>query len=563
MDVKLPNGYVIQNVPEGTTKTEIMRRAVSAGLAKYEDFADKSDPMLDPTRGFVEDAFAGAGKAAVDMGRGFRQIGASLGLGDSEAIQREIDESRRLDAPLMESAGGLTGNVAGNVALTVAPGMALGAVPKAGALSRALLNPSSYKAAAGTGAVLGAVMPTATGESRTRNALLSAAGGSAGKFIGDEVVGRVFRPVQSQLDPAKEALAQEAIKEGIPLDAAQMTGSRPLEFIDSALDAIPSTGGRQAAKKSAQQSAYTRAALRRAGITADEASPEILNQQFSALGKQFEDIASRNAINFNQPGVLDSISGVADEASRRLAGGNAEVIGRTVDDILADIGPSGVMPGAKYQGWRERLRPLAKGNDTTAHFYKQLQRSLDDAFHSQITGADSEAWKTASRQYANLKTIANAMGGAGEAAATNQISPAQLSQALRQAIGREGRARGRGDMDSLARIGAAFLRPVPSSGTAERQLAQALLTGGGAGGAAYMATQDPATAAKYAAGGIGGTMLLPRLAQALIESQGAQRYLSSNITKNASPSTKRLLEALRQAGVVGGASALPVMVNSQ
>jgi len=563
MDVRLPNGYVIQGVPEGTTKTEVMRRAVSAGLAKYEDFADKSDPMLDPTTSFAENAAAGAGKAVADLGRGVRQIGANLGMGDSATIQREIDESRQRDAPLMASGGGFVGNIAGNVALTVAPGMALGAVPKAGALSRALLNPDTYKAAAGVGAGMGALMPIATGESRILNTGLGALGGAAGKFIGDEVIGRIFRPVQSELPAAKEALAREAAQEGIPLDAAQRTGSRALAYLDSAMDSIPATGARQAAKKQTQQEAFTTAALRRAGIDASEASPDILNAQFSALGRQFEDIAGRNAIDFNQPGVVNSLADVADEASRRLAGNNAEVIGRTVDDILNDVDANGVMAGTKYQGWREKLRPLAKGNDTTAHFYGQVKRALDDAFHSQVTGADSEAWKTASRQYANLKTIASAMGGAGEAAATNQISPAQLAQALRQAVGREGRARGRGDLDSLARIGAAFLKPVPSSGTAERQLAQAILTGGGVGGAAYMATQDPATAAKYAAGGIGGTMLFPRLAQALIESQGAQNYLTSNITKNAGPSTRRLLEALRQAAVVGGASSLPELVNSQ
>ena len=563
MDVRLPNGYVIQGVPEGTTKTEVMRRAVSAGLAKYEDFADKSDPMLDPTTSFVENAEAGAGKAVFDLERGVRQIGANLGMGDSATLQREIDESRQRDAPLMASGGGLVGNIAGNVALTVAPGMALGAVPKAGALSRALLNPDTYKAAAGVGAGMGALMPTATGESRILNTGLGALGGAAGKFIGDEVIGRIFRPVQSELPAAKEALAQEAAREGIPLDAAQRTGSRALAYLDSAMDSITATGARQAAKKQTQQEAFTAAALRRAGIDASEASPDVLNAQFGALGRRFEDIAGRNAIDFNQPGVVNSLADVADEASRRLAGNNAEVIGRTVDDILNDVDANGVMAGTKYQGWREKLRPLAKGNDTTAHFYGQVKRALDDAFHGQITGADSEAWKTASRQYANLKTISSAMGGAGEAAATNQLSPAQLAQALRQAVGREGRARGRGDMDSLARIGASFLKPVPSSGTAERQLAQAILTGGGVGGAAYMATQDPATAAKYAAGGIGGTMLLPRLAQALIESQGAQNYLTSNITKNAGPSTRRLLEALRQAAVVGGASSLPELVNSQ
>ncbi|WP_156493879.1 hypothetical protein, partial [Alcanivorax sp. HI0007] len=39
MDVELPNGKVIQGVPEGTPKEEIMRKAISAGIATETDFA--------------------------------------------------------------------------------------------------------------------------------------------------------------------------------------------------------------------------------------------------------------------------------------------------------------------------------------------------------------------------------------------------------------------------------------------------------------------------------------------------------------------------------------------
>lgn len=39
MDVELPNGTVIQGVPEGTSKEEIMRKAIGAGLATEADFA--------------------------------------------------------------------------------------------------------------------------------------------------------------------------------------------------------------------------------------------------------------------------------------------------------------------------------------------------------------------------------------------------------------------------------------------------------------------------------------------------------------------------------------------
>lgn len=42
MDVQLPNGVVIQGVPEGTTKEEVKRKAIAAGLATEADFGGGS-----------------------------------------------------------------------------------------------------------------------------------------------------------------------------------------------------------------------------------------------------------------------------------------------------------------------------------------------------------------------------------------------------------------------------------------------------------------------------------------------------------------------------------------
>ncbi len=38
MDVRLPNGKIIKNVPEGTSKDDVRRKAIAAGLAKESDF---------------------------------------------------------------------------------------------------------------------------------------------------------------------------------------------------------------------------------------------------------------------------------------------------------------------------------------------------------------------------------------------------------------------------------------------------------------------------------------------------------------------------------------------
>lgn len=98
--------------------------------------------MADPTAGtgFAQQFTEGMGKAMTDLGRGAAQM---VNLGPSAA---ETRETKRLDAPLMKTTGGVSGNIAGNVAM-LAP---LAVVPGANTV-----------AGAGTlGALTGALQPT-------------------------------------------------------------------------------------------------------------------------------------------------------------------------------------------------------------------------------------------------------------------------------------------------------------------------------------------------------------------------------------------------------------------
>jgi len=73
MDIELPNGVVIKDVPEGTTKAQIMEKAIRNGLAKPEDFA-VSQPQLQPqpqTQPYREPTFGekliGAGETGLTL----------------------------------------------------------------------------------------------------------------------------------------------------------------------------------------------------------------------------------------------------------------------------------------------------------------------------------------------------------------------------------------------------------------------------------------------------------------------------------------------------------------
>lgn len=474
-----------------------------------------------PTDGMsgVKKFAAGMGSFITDTALGAKQLLAP----NDPALQRQVAEKQAIDKPLANTGAG----AAGKLTAALVPAVATSFLPG--------VNTVTGSAAVGAG--LGLLEPTTQGaEGKLWNAGVGGVFGAAGQGIAN-AVGRAVSPVKNALNPEQARLAAVAQRENIPLDAAALTGSKPLQTMNSVFANLPLTAGPEAARQEATKQAFNRAVLQRAGISADSATPDVLAVQKKALGRTFEDIAGRNAIDFNQGSVMQELTDIATQAQRRLA--QPGPIVNTVDDILADAA-SGSMPGLKYQGWRETLRTMAAGNDTQAKLAADVKKALDRAFSAQISGADAQAWQQASRQYGNLKTISQAMGGAGNEAASGNVPAAQLAAALRNSVSREGNALGRGDLNDLARVGQLFVRDnVPNSGTAQRQLIQSLLTGGGAGGASLMFGADPTTALAIGAGSAAG----PRVAQAVVNSPAVQRYLTSGVQNQ---SALALAEALRR-----------------
>ena len=54
---------------------------------------------------------------------------------------------------------------------------------------------------------------------------------------------------------------------------------------------------------------------------------------------------------------------------------------RDVNKMVSSV-QSGVMPGAKYQGWRSELGRMARGNDAEAHFAGQVKKALNSSAKS-------------------------------------------------------------------------------------------------------------------------------------------------------------------------------------
>lgn len=555
MNVTLPDGTTIQGVPDGTTQAQLLQKLQANGHPAAKSLGHAmaqsqvaNDPISMGAKNFAQDMpagkqfLAGYGKVMPDLIAGAKQL---VGAGD----QGEIDEQKRLDAPLMKTGAGLAGNIAGS-AVTYAP---TAMIPGAGSLVGAGL----------IGAGVGAAQPVATGDSRATNAALGAVGGAGGQLLG-RGIGRAIRPVEQSLNPQEQALAAAAAKEGIPLTAGQQTGSRPLQIAESVMENLPLTSASQLGKKEAQQRAFTAAALKKGGMSGDVADAGTMLTQKRALGSTMEGVAANNSVDFTQRGINAELSRILSDASAHLPPAEASKLSGTVDQILKQVGPGGAMEGTNYQGWREPLRSMAKQGDAPSRYYGQIRKTLDDAFAGGLSGADADTFKTASRQYANTKTIIDAMGGPGALPAKGQLPPSQLGAALGRSVGRENKALGVGDLNELSRVGQTFVKDqIPNSGTAQRQLIQSMLTTGGApvgggvvGGAAAAGTgNDPIKGAMYGAALGAGTAAIPRAIQMLMNSPAGQAYL----TKGVLPVDAAQRAALARALQIGGMGAIPAL----
>lgn len=510
--------------------------------------------FADPTRGMslFELARAGAGKFFSDVGRGARQIFDSpsptlsgLVTGDQRTpLQREIDESKKLDAPLMKTGAGIAGNIVGGMTAAL-PALAIPGV-------------NTYTGAAVLGGLQGALQPVETGGSRALNTGVGAGAGVVGQGVGN-MIGRAIRPIQPVVDAERQRLAALAATQGIPLSIGQQTGSRPMQVTESVLENLPFSSGPALAAKQTQSDAYNTAVLGTAGINANRATPTVLAGQKSAVGGELGNIAGRNSLDFNTT-LINRLPQIAADARTRLTPNAATEVEGTIDRILSQVDQTGSMLGTNYQGWREPLRAMNDGS-AQGRYYGQIRAALDDAFRAQLPGQEGQRFRELSQQYGNVKTIADAMGGAGAGTKIGNISPAQLESSLTKNVGREGKALGRGGpLNDLVGVGRQFIsESVPNSGTAQRQMIQSLLTtSGGTGlgaGVAAASGNDPLQGAMLGAGATGAGLMVPRVVQSILGSEAARRYFTQGIVA-LTPQERAALSAATTAFAPSGIAAM-------
>lgn len=352
----------------------------------------------------------------------------------------------------------------------------------------------------------------------------------------------------------RSAAADVLRSEGVQPTAGQITGSKGLRYRESELG-----GARAADMIESQGEQFTRAALNRAGIAADRATPEVMRDGLRNLGDRFDDLASRTTVQFDNQLQNDLLSDVVTYQQNATA--VAPVVENTANRI-AEIASQngGVLPGRAYQTLRSDIgRASSRASDPSVKFaLRDLQESLDDAVSRAMPSDVLPAWQEVRQQYRNFLTLERAATGAGEDAALGLISPARLRQATVTTQGRRNYVTGHGDFDELARSGQALLAPLPNSGTAARVDARTLGGLMGAGGAGVGSFAGPSGAIIGALAG----MAAPAVAGRALMSAPVQAYLANQLlspSRLSDPRIASVVEALigQQAAAQDRAGRLP------
>jgi hypothetical protein len=383
----------------------------------------------------------------------------------------------------------------------------------------------------------------------------------AGGIVGGmapSMIGRAISPVR--VDPQRTQQATTLAAEGVPVTAGQISGSKPLRYAESVAIDTPFAGGRAGAVMDQQAERFTQAALRRAGIDAPRAEPQVINAAFDRIGAVFDNVGGSIFVplqrvnnQFGRPTVnplVTRINDVAARYERTTQPSLASPLPRNIANDLQEMANSAnVMHGQTYLRWRSELGTAARGaqDPATREALFDIQRLLDTAAEASLRGsgrpeivARADQLRNARREYRNLLVIEKAATSAGENAALGLISPSALRNATVQQ-GRRAYARGQGDFGDLARAGESIMKPLPNAGTGPRVGVQ--LMGSAVGAAIGSMFGGPA-------GGMIGA-LAPMAGQAMIGRTTMSPLMQAYLQNQAGAALRDLPRGTRRAVIPG------------
>jgi hypothetical protein len=221
-----------------------------------------------------------------------------------------------------------------------------------------------------------------------------------------------------------------------------------------------------------QSDEYGRFISRTFGEDAPRITEEVINSAETRIGKVYKDVLPRNSV-LMDPDLSNAMASIDDRIASSFEAMKPEDATR-ISAVMARMRlrlDNEGLSGKLYQNYRARggLLDEMAGSESPvlSSSARDMREALDDAFSRQAKGTDGEDLRQARQQYRALKTVKTL----ADKAPAGRINPGQVLNAV---VKEYGSAANAGELGTLGQVGSAFLKQMPSSGTAERSLWRSL-----------------------------------------------------------------------------------------
>ena len=457
MDVRMPDGTIIKNVPEGTTQAELMARYEAAQTANQPKPPPKVRMPYFMGQSFVTPPTPDEVKAAEAIPRqAFGDAVAAPSQLLAGGVDFAMDAARRsgVSMPnvgrLSEPVSRLRNQIAGRDGIEAGPvtGLVQGLVT-------APFGAGGFLRSAAQGLGLGAGLATPQ-ESPLEEGAKAAA--SVAALSG---LGKVFGP-SAPKSKADARLRDIAAKEGISTTGGTQTGSPMLKELERRAERnvfLGGIGGTNYATRTREaiDDQFARRLWNKVGMEFDEFTQANINMANDEVGKIFAKPFKNGAVTFRSPELV-----LATKKADRLAKSLAEPDVLTKANALVKKQIEGGSITAdnrnvlmnELRGLRTKAYDDVKSKSAGDAIGDLMQSVNNTVVKALPAGKPRDEYMDAMRKWANLKVIEDAFVKSGESARGN-LDYTKLKAAIERNMP-GGYVRGRADLTELADLGIAM-----------------------------------------------------------------------------------------------------------
>ncbi len=445
MDIELPNGTIIQGIPEGTPKSVVMEKAIKAGLAQPEDFGTQPQQQTNaPSSGFLMGIKEPISGAAQLLPKGLEFISSAGGLAPNPVSQFFGSEAERVRAmnaaeeqayQKQRASQGETGFDVGRLAGNIVSPANLVAGVRAGQAARALGAGVGTQAAA-AGAVQGAMQPVnepaGFAEEKATQIGLGALAGKAGEAV-VSATGKVLNPLTSKAEQTMRDLGitptpgqtlggvykkAEDFAQNLPLIGGQIRNAREKVLFDFNKGVINKTLDKVGDKL--PENIVGRDAVA-------YAAEQVSNKYDEVLGKMKFDLDFKTT-----SGILNALN----KASLPSASQRDEAVS-VLNNIALDKFSGKTLTGAEYKAIEsDLLKEVIKYKNSSA----AADRNIGDALEGVLKTFKTELYQQNQKYTPQLRRVDSAYGdlkimeraAANTGAENGVFTPKQYSLAVKQ-----------------------------------------------------------------------------------------------------------------------------------